>query len=472
VDGTPLADDEPTAVDAVPPGPLTTPLGSPARAPAEPATAPTQVNAPAGADDLIGRLIDNRYRILARISAGSVGVVYRAEHIQIRRPVAVKVLHAVHDQRDDYLRRFEREALAASKLNHPGCVSVLDFGQFEGRAYLVMEYVEGRTLAEHLRSGPLPLTDALLLTRLVLSALRHTHKLGVVHRDIKPANIMLCQEGHTGAQLRVLDFGLAKSLEPEDPAGKGVTLLGVVCGTPGYLSPEQAAGLPLDARSDLYSVGAVLFTMICGRRPFICEDPLDEMRAHIATAPPRASSLRPEISPALDALLARALEKDPAQRFQTADELIAALVELPEGRGLRAGGTFAAGLPLLATQTRVATPLAPAPDTAPAAAPAPNLPELPTHILAERPPPLGEQATRILEQRSEPSGGPGDSWGVLKTGLPAGPAWAERKSGFRVVAPNEPLEVPRDRSALRVGLVIAAGLLLAGAIAAVLLFAR
>jgi serine/threonine-protein kinase len=448
-DGTSLADEPPTAVDAAAPASERTAVD--AAPPVEPPTAPTQVTLPAGTrDDLIGRLIDNRYRVLARISAGSVGVVYRGEHVQLHRPVAVKVLHAVHNERDDYVRRFEREALAASKLNHPACVSVLDFGQFEGRPYLVMEYVAGRTLADVLKqAGALPLREAVLLTRLILSALRHTHKLGVIHRDIKPANIMLCDEAYTGAQLRILDFGLAKSLAPEDPAGRGVTLRGVVCGTPGYLSPEQAAGLPLDGRSDLYSVGALLFTMVCGRRPFIYDDPVEEMRAHITRSPPVASAFRSEVSGELDAVIARALEKDPARRHQSADEFITALLATPEAAGLQAGATLGPG---------AAAPAAPAP--------APR-------ILPARPASLGEQPTRILAAQGEPSaGGPGDSWSVLRPSM-ASPAWTQRPSGLRVAAPeDEPLEVPRDRRGVHTALVVAAGVLLAAAVAAALVFGR
>jgi eukaryotic-like serine/threonine-protein kinase len=286
--------------------------------------------------DLVDKVIDNRYHIIERISAGSVGVVYRGEHTQIRRPIAVKVLHEVHNERDDYLGRFEREALAASKMSHPACVSVLDFGTFEGRPYMVMEYVDGRALSDLLREGPLPLPDSVLLTRLILGALRHAHKLGIIHRDIKPANIMLCDPGRTGAQLKVLDFGLAKSLDTEDRAGQHVTLAGTICGTPGYLSPEQAAGLPVDARSDLYSVGAVLFTLVCGRRPFAYGDLAREIRAHLRETPPLIRTLRPEASAELEALVARALEKNPADRYQGADDFIAALAQVPEARGTHA----------------------------------------------------------------------------------------------------------------------------------------
>jgi eukaryotic-like serine/threonine-protein kinase len=335
---------------------------------------------PSPQGELVDKVIDNRYHIIERISAGSVGVVYRAEHIQIRRPVAVKVLHQVHSERDDYLVRFEREALAASKMNHPACVSVLDFGTFEGRPYMVMEFVDGRALSEVLQEGPLPLPDAVILTRVVLGALRHAHKLGIIHRDIKPANIMLCDPGRTGSPLKVLDFGLAKSLDSEDRAGQHVTAAGTICGTPGYLSPEQAAGMPLDARSDLYSAGAVLFTLVCGRRPFVYGELAREVRAHVCEIPPLVRTLRPEASAELEALVARALEKNPAVRYQTADEFIAALAQVPEARGTYAAAPadlmpvagVAVGQPPAAPPLTAASPL-PAAPLPPAGPPSPGL---------------------------------------------------------------------------------------------------
>jgi eukaryotic-like serine/threonine-protein kinase len=345
-DGTPISDEAATEIDApihhtlqgaavAPPvlADASTVAAPVEKRPAAPVEKRAVVPPPSPQGDLIDKIIDNRYHIIERISAGSVGVVYRGEHVQIRRPVAVKVLHEIHGERDDYLQRFEREALAASKMSHPACVSVLDFGTFEGRPYMVMEFVEGRPLAEALQQGPLKLADCVLLIRVILGALRHAHKLGIIHRDIKPANIMLCDPGRTGAQLKVLDFGLAKSLDSEDRAGQRVTLAGTICGTPGYLSPEQAAGQPLDPRSDLYSVGAVLFTVICGRRPFPYPELAREIRAHVTEKPPLVRTLRPEVSAELEAVVARSLAKAPSERFQSADDFIAALSQVPEARG-------------------------------------------------------------------------------------------------------------------------------------------
>jgi serine/threonine-protein kinase len=294
-------------------------------------------------DELVGQLIDGRYRIVGRIGEGGVGVVYRAEHIQLKRPVAVKVLHGLFAANPELRLRFEREALAASKAAHASCVAVLDFGTFAGRPYLVMEYVEGQLLSERLARGPLPAAEAVLLARQLLRALRHTHELGIVHRDIKPGNIMLCEPTRTGAQVKLLDFGLAKNLDGDAPGSATLTQAGSVFGTPGYLSPEQALGLPVDARGDVYSLGVVLFEMVCGRRPFVGNDQLDVIRAHINTPPPPARQLRPDLSPALEAVIARALEKDRARRFQTAEEFAAALGAVPEAALLEAALGATAG---------------------------------------------------------------------------------------------------------------------------------
>jgi serine/threonine-protein kinase len=301
---------------------------------------------PPTCDELVGKLIDGRYRILGRVGEGGVGVVYRADHIQLRRPVAVKMLHALFATYPEFRLRFEREALAASKASHPACVAVLDFGDFEGRPYLVMEFVEGRLLSERLAEGPLPPAHAALLTREILRGLRHTHELGIVHRDLKPGNIMLCEPARTGSQVKLLDFGLAKHLGHGDPGSSTLTQVGSVFGTPGYISPEQALGLAVDARSDLYSLGVVLFEMVCGQRPFVSDDQLHVIRAHIATPAPRARALRPELGPALDAVIARALEKERAERFQTADDFSQALARAAEADGvLRVGDADARPAP-------------------------------------------------------------------------------------------------------------------------------
>jgi len=296
-------------------------------------------------DALLGRVLDGRYRVLAPLGEGGVGAVYKGEHVQMRKPVALKVLHAAFARTDTFRKRFEREARAASRLFHPGCVSVLDFGtvsrvepaapKFIGTPYLVMEFVSGELLLDRLDRGKLPVPEALHYARGMLTALRHAHQLGIVHRDVKPANIMLASVGDEEPLVKLLDFGLAKSFDPDSPdARQPLTQMGTVFGTPGYLSPEQAGGQPADVRSDLYSVGVVLFEMVCGRPPFVRDQPLEVVRDHILTAPPKPTSFTPEMPTPLETVILKALAKKPDDRFQSADEFLQALGTMA-GAGLR-----------------------------------------------------------------------------------------------------------------------------------------
>lgn len=303
-------------------------------------------------DPFVGRVLDGRYLIRKQLGAGGVGAVYAGEHVEIKRQVAVKVLHAVLGRTDEFRKRFEREAQAASRLSHPGCVSVLDFGRVGrveptagadkilGTPYLVMEFVRGELLLDRIEKGKLAPEAALPIARGLLSALRHAHGLGIVHRDLKPANIMLAPHGETSCLVKLLDFGLAKTIGGDAEGNhQPLTQAGMVFGTPGYLSPEQAAGGAADARSDLYSFGVVLFQMVCGRPPFVRAEMLEVVRDHVLTPPPRPTEFTPTLSPQLERAILKALEKDPAKRFQSAEEFQEALGRCPEASAVAEGRT-------------------------------------------------------------------------------------------------------------------------------------
>ena len=298
---------------------------------------PVTIDSPeAAGDPLIGRLLDGRYKVRARLGSGGVGSVYEADHVGTKRTVAIKTLHQMFADSAEFRKRFEREAQAASKLDHPGCVAVLDFGRVErvepekdaaklhGTLYLVMEFVRGELLLDRIdRKGRIPAGEAIAIAVGMLGALAHAHSLGMIHRDIKPANIMVTPSG----QVKLLDFGLAKdtaaSMEP-------LTRAGLVFGTPGYLSPEQAGGKPIDSRIDLYAVGVVLFEMVTGRRLFPHKDPIDQVRDHLTREPDKPRSLVPSLSAELEAAILKALAKSPDDRFETAKEFADALERCPE----------------------------------------------------------------------------------------------------------------------------------------------
>jgi serine/threonine-protein kinase len=293
-------------------------------------------------DFLLARVIDGRYLIRRRLGRGSAGSVFEGEHLQTKRRVAIKVLHYVLSASGELRSRFEREAQAASRLSHPACVSVLDFGRIAkiepaggaddllGIPYLVMEFVSGELLLDRIHKGPLAAGEALLILRGVLSGLRHAHGLGIVHRDVKPENIMLSSVGDPTPLVKLLDFGLAHDLS-SDAAGASAHLeQGKVFGSPRYLSPEQAVGQPADARSDLYALGVVLFEMVCGRPPFVRTELVDLLHDHASAPPPSPRQFTPSLSSELEAVILKLLAKPPEQRYQTADELQAALASCPE----------------------------------------------------------------------------------------------------------------------------------------------
>ncbi|TYR62169.1 protein kinase domain-containing protein, partial [Streptomyces parvus] len=267
-----------------------------------------------------GAVAGGRYQLRDLLGEGGMASVYLAYDSALDRQVAIKTLHTELGREQSFRERFRREAQAVAKLQHTNIVSVFDTGEDElGGAlmpYIVMEYVEGQPLGSVLAAdirqhGAMPADKALKVTADVLAALETSHEMGLVHRDIKPGNVMMTKRG----VVKVMDFGIARAMQ------SGVTSMtqtGMVVGTPQYLSPEQALGRGVDARSDLYSVGIMLFQLLTGRIPFDADSPLAIAYAHVQEEPVAPSSINRSVTPAMDALVARALKKNPNERFPSA----------------------------------------------------------------------------------------------------------------------------------------------------------
>jgi eukaryotic-like serine/threonine-protein kinase len=268
-------------------------------------------------------LVDGRYRISRRLGAGGMGTVYLAERVKIGRAVAIKFLHPSFAKQPDFVKRFEREAMAMSRVYHRHSVSIIDYGVHEESPYLVMEYVPGRSLARIIHDGALPPRRAVAIMQQVLSTLAYFHHRHVLHRDLKAENIMIAGDEDEDEYVKLLDFGMAKLL-----AGVGadisVSAKGIVVGTASAMSPEQIREMPLDARTDLYSAGILLYHMLVGRRPFMDEDMIAVMKMHLEkpVTPPSEILGTRAISRELDAVVLKALEKDRERRASTAPGLL------------------------------------------------------------------------------------------------------------------------------------------------------
>ena len=280
-------------------------------------------------DVRVGLVLNGRYRITRQLGEGGMGLVYQGERLELGRPVAIKFLHSPYAHSSRFVQRFQREARAMSKLSHPYCVSVLDFGVHDRAPYIVMDFVTGRTLREVMDEGRIAVRRALDITRQLLAGLSHAHGQGVIHRDIKPGNIMLGEATGLGDHVRIFDFGLAKL---HDPELDGEPSMAAIVGTPAYMAPEQTRAEKVDARADLYAAGVVLFEMLAGQKPFQGGEAYEILMMQRDQPPPRLRGLVPELSWELEALVARALEKDPADRFQTAPDFVAAIEAVPEWR--------------------------------------------------------------------------------------------------------------------------------------------
>lgn len=272
-------------------------------------------------------ILDGRYRLMDTLGKGTVGAVYRSEHLWMKKTVAIKLLHPEVTSSEEAVKRFAREARLASMIDNPHCVNVYDFAQApDGTYYLAMEYLEGQSLYKAIRKDKrLPLEQCREVFLQILEALSAAHKVGIVHRDMKPENIMLLQRGGPFPYVKILDFGIAKG----DQAGDGaqLTRVGFTVGTPEYMSPEQATAVEIDGRADIYSTGVMLFECATGRRPFIGASAVEIATAHVSTPPPKPSEIAPEvgISKELEAVILKALEKEPDNRFPDAASFAKAL---------------------------------------------------------------------------------------------------------------------------------------------------
>src|SRR5437667_4154208 len=260
------------------------------------------------------------YEVLSRIGAGGMGEVYKARDTRLDRPVAIKVLPEHIAKREDLRARFEREARAVASLNHPHICTLHDIGNQDGVGYLVMEYMEGETLAARIEKGALPLDQALNFATQIADALDRSHRAGVTHRDVKPQNIMLTRDG-----VKVLDFGLAKSTPKPGPADETLTAAltqeGMVLGTPQYMAPEQFEGKEADARSDIWAFGAVLYEMLTGRRAFQGKSYASLLSA-ILSADPAPIAVKPFTPSWLERLVRRCLAKDSEDRYYSMHDVV------------------------------------------------------------------------------------------------------------------------------------------------------
>jgi serine/threonine protein kinase len=300
------------------------------------------------ADDTGGRLgeevqtLGGRYRMESPLGQGGMAQVFKGTDTVLGRPVAIKILAPQYAKDPSFVERFRREAQSAARLNHPNVVGVYDTGSDDGTHYIVMEYIEGRTLADFLSNGGRLLPErAVELASSVCVALSEAHKAGIVHRDIKPGNVMVTR----GGEVKVMDFGIARAATAET-----VTATATVLGTASYLSPEQAQGKPVDARSDIYSLGVVLYEMLTGRVPFGGDSAVAVAYKHVQEPPEPPSRLNPDVSPSLEAVVMRALAKNPDNRYQTAEEFCADLDRIRRGMPV-------AATPLLSETQVVAAPV-------------------------------------------------------------------------------------------------------------------
>jgi serine/threonine-protein kinase len=313
----------------------------------------TDVSAPArpsqsGTDPLLGRVINDRFRVIAMVAKGGMGKVYRAEQAPLGREVALKVLNPNYngDQDPEFHKRFFLEASICSKLTHPNTVTIFDYGRTDDDVYFIaMEMLEGRTLHRALREhGPFPPQRALHVARQIARSLREAHGMGVIHRDLKPANVYLVKHGDETDFVKVLDFGLVKNVTD---TAEDLTQTGLFMGSPKYMAPEQIRGEKTDARSDIYSLGVMLYEMLTGKVPFDRQSSVNILMAHVHEPPPPFVTTNPanDVPAALEAVVMKALAKEADDRYSSMDDLLVAMknVTTESGQSLLGGASIELG---------------------------------------------------------------------------------------------------------------------------------
>jgi serine/threonine-protein kinase len=347
------------------------------------AVAPSPHQEPPPSSDLIPGAIVGEYRVEKKIGEGGMGAVYSAMHPMIGKRAAIKVISAALGTDASAVNRFVQEARSVNQIGHPNIVDVFAFGELpDGRNYFVMEYLQGESLADRIGRVAMPLGEAIEILDQVADALEAAHEKQIVHRDLKPDNVYLASVRGGRTMVKLLDFGIAKLSTPDGPGSGGIqkTRTGMMMGTPGYISPEQARGKNVDHRTDVYALGCMVFEIVCGRLPFVADNAMDIVLMHMTTPPVRASMIWPDIPAPLDELIARMLEKEPAARPSLTEvravfaELVTSgLVTLNNGRGIAFGSgisrlqTPSGGTPRPATQNLAVgtTPQTAAPGTQP-----------------------------------------------------------------------------------------------------------
>jgi serine/threonine protein kinase len=342
----------------------------------------TQMAGGGDTDPRIGEVVDGRYRILGALGRGGMGIVYRAEHVSIRRPVALKLIHPELGAAPDFVKRFEREAVAMGRLDHPNCVAVSDFGKLEdGALYLVMELLAGEPLSAALtRERRFPVVRALGIVRHILRGLRHAHRAGVVHRDLKPENVFLVAREDEPDFAKILDFGIAKLVGPNElDSGDKLTQTGFAVGTPKYIAPELAFGDKVTPQADIYSTAVIAFEMVTGAPPFVADDPISVLTMHAGKPVPAFAEVAPDLAvpPAVEELIRHGLGKRREERIADADAFLARVEDLLRSLGDPLGGPGRPSHDVLAAPAPPMTAPLPAQAFAPPPAAAPPPPTLP-----------------------------------------------------------------------------------------------